>query len=99
MRRLLITLAFLLCATSVWAQREVTPQQANNEVNDYISRGDYVTLSRELPALRELIVPHLLKLADAFVAYSEGRQEESYQHIAELDQYRKELGDGVIITM
>ena len=99
MRRLLIALAFLLCTTSVWAQREVTPQQANDEVNDYISRGDYVTLSRELPAVRELIVPHLLKLADAFVAYSEGRHEESNQHIAELEQYRKELGDGVIITM
>ncbi|MBR6559608.1 MAG: hypothetical protein IKT75_00440, partial [Alistipes sp.] len=99
MRRLLITFALLLCITSVWAQREVTPQQANDEVNDYISRGDYVTLSRELPALREMIVPHLLKLADAFVAYSEGRHEESNQHIAELEQYRKELGDGVIITM
>lgn len=99
MRRLLTTLAFVLCATFVWAQREVTPQQANNEVNDYISRGDYVTLSRELPALRELIVPHLLKLADAFVAYSEGRHTESNQHIAELEQYRKELGDGVITAM
>lgn len=99
MRRLLIALAFLLCTTSVWAQREVTPQQANDEVNGYIGRGDYVALSRELPAVRELIVPHLLKLADAFVAYSEGRHEESNQHIAELEQYRKELGDGVIITM
>ena len=99
MRRLLTTLAFVLCATFVWAQREVTPQQANDEVNDYISRGDYVTLSRELPALREVIVPHLLKLADAFVAYSEGRHEESNQHIAELEQYRKELGDGVVTTM
>lgn len=99
MRRLLITFALLLCTTSVWAQREVTPQQANDEVNGYIGRGDYVALSRELPAVRELIVPHLLKLADAFVAYSEGRHEESNQHIAELEQYRKELGDGVIITM
>ncbi|MBQ5359046.1 MAG: hypothetical protein IIU61_06350, partial [Alistipes sp.] len=99
MRRLLITLAFLLCTTFVWAQREVTPQQANDEVNGYIGRGDYVALSRELPAVRELIVPHLLKLADAFVAYSEGRHEESNQHIAELEQYRKELGDGVIVTM
>ncbi len=99
MRRLLTTLAFVLCATFVWAQREVTPQQANDEVNGYIGRGDYVALSRELPAVRELIVPHLLKLADAFVAYSEGRHEESNQHIAELEQYRKELGDGVIITM
>ena len=99
MRQLLITFALLLCTTSVWAQREVTPQQANNEVNDYISRGDYVALSRELPALREMIVPHLLKLADAFVAYSEGRHQQSNQHIAELEQYRKELGDGVIITM
>ena len=99
MRRLLITLAFLLYTASVWAQREVTPQQANDEVNGYIGSGDYVALSRELPAVRELIVPHLLKLADAFVAYSEGRHEESNQHIAELEQYRKELGDGVIITM
>lgn len=99
MRRLLTTLAFVLCATFVWAQREVTPQQANDEVNDYISRGDYVTLSRELPALREVIVPYLLKLADAFVAYSEGRHAESNQHIAELEQYRKELGDGVVTTM
>ena len=99
MRRLLTTLAFVLCATFVWAQREVTPQQANDEVSDYISRGDYMTLSRELPALREVIVPHLLKLADAFVAYSEGRHAESNQHISELEQYRKELGDGVVTTM
>lgn len=99
MRRLLITFALLLCTTSVWAQRDITPQQANDEVSGYISRGDYVALSHELPALREYIVPHLLKLADAFVAYSEGRHEESNQHIAELEQYRKELGDGVIITM
>lgn len=99
MRRLLITFALLLCTASVWAQREVTPQQANDEVNGYIGRGDYVALSRELPAVREMIVPHLLKLADAFVAYSEGRHEESNQHIAELEQYRKELGDGVIVTM
>lgn len=90
-----------LCTLQMWAQQSVTltPQQANDRVNGYIGSGDYVALSRELPALRKVIVPHLLKLADAFVAYSEGRHAESNQHISELEQYRKELGDGVIITM
>lgn len=90
-----------LCTLQMWAQQSVTltPQQANDRVNGYIGSGDYVALSRELPALREVIVPHLLKLADAFVAYSEGRHAESNQHISELEQYRKELGDGVIVTM
>ena len=83
----------------MWAQQTITPQQANDMVNGYIGRGDYVTLSRELPKVREHIVPHLLKLADAFVAYSQGRHEESNQYIAELEQYRKELGDGVVTTM
>lgn len=90
-----------LCTLQMWAQQSVTltPQQANDRVYGYIGSGDYVALSRELPALREVIVPHLLKLADAFVAYSEGRHAESNQHISELEQYRKELGDGVIVTM
>lgn len=101
MRRLLFTLTMTLCTLQMWAQQCVTltPQQANDRVNGYIGSGDYVALSRELPALREVIVPHLLKLADAFVAYSEGRHAESNQHISELEQYRKELGDGVIVTM
>lgn len=99
MRRLLLTLAITFCATLMWAQQRLTPQQANNIVSDYISRGDYVSLCRELPKLREQIVPHLLTLADAFVAYSEGRHVESNQYIAELEQYRKELGDGVVTTM
>ena len=101
MRRLLFTLTMTLCTLQMWAQQSVTltPQQANDRVNGYIGSGDYVALSRELPALREVIVPHLLKLADAFVAYSEGRHAESNQHISELEQYRKELGDGVIVTM
>ena len=101
MRRLLFTITMTLCTLQMWAQQSVTltPQQANDRVNGYIGSGDYVALSRELPALREVIVPHLLKLADAFVAYSEGRHAESNQHISELEQYRKELGDGVIVTM
>lgn len=99
MRRLLLTLALTFCATLMWAQQTFTPQQANNIVSDYISRGDYVSLCRELPKLREQIVPHLLTLADAFVAYSEGRHVESNRYIAELEQYRKELGDGVVTTM
>ena len=99
MRQLLLTLALTFCATLMWAQQTFTPQQANNIVSDYISRGDYVSLCRELPKLREQIVPHLLTLADAFVAYSEGRHAESNQYIAELEQYRKELGDGVVTTM
>lgn len=101
MRRLLFTLTMTLCTLQMWAQQSVTltPQQANDRVDGYIGSGDYVALSRELPALRKVIVPHLLKLADAFVAYSEGRHAESNQHISELEQYRKELGDGVIVTM
>lgn len=101
MKRLFLSVLLLLCVALASAQQTIvlTPQQANDRVNGYIGSGDYVALSRELPSVREHIVPHLLKLADAFVAYSEGRHEESNKHIAELEQYRKELGDGVLVAM
>ena len=101
MKRLLLSLLLTLCVGLCFAQNAIvlTPQQANDRVSGYISEGNYGALSRELPALREAIVPHLLHLADALVAYYEGRHEESNALIDGLAQYEKELGAGVITSM
>ncbi|MBR5282405.1 MAG: clan AA aspartic protease [Alistipes sp.] len=101
MKRLLLSLLLTLCVGLCFAQNAIvlTPQQANDRVSGYISGGNYGALSRELPALREAIVPHLLHLADALVAYYEGRHEESNALIDGLAQYEKELGAGVITAM
>lgn len=101
MKRLLLSLLLTLCVGLCFAQNAIvlTPQQANDRVSGYISSGNYGALSRELPALREAIVPHLLHLADALVAYYEGCHEESNALIDGLAQYEKELGAGVITAM
>ena len=101
MKRLLLSLLLTLCVGLCFAQNAIvlTPQQANDRVSGYISEGNYGALSRELPALREAIVPHLLHLADALVAYYEGRHEESNALIDGLAQYERELGAGVITSM
>ena len=101
MKNYLLSILSLLCACVCSAQNTVvlTPQQANDRVSGYVSSGNYGALSRELPALREAIVPYLLHLADALVAYYEGRHEESNALIDGLAQYEKELGAGVITAM
>lgn len=101
MKNYLLSILSLLCACVCSAQNTVvlTPQQANDRVSGYISEGNYSALGRELPALREAIVPQLLQLADALVAYYEGRHAESNALIDGLEQYRDELGAGVITSM
>ena len=101
MKNYLLSILSLLCACVCSAQNTVvlTPQQANDRVSGYISEGNYSALGRELPALREAIVPQLLQLADALVAYYEGRHAESNTLIDGLAQYEKELGAGVITSM
>lgn len=101
MKRLLLSLLLTLCVGLCFAQNAIvlTPQQANDRVSGYVSSGNYGALSRELPALREAIVPHLLHLADALVAYYEGRHEESNALIDDLAQYERELGAEVITSM
>ena len=97
----ILSLLLTLCVGVGVAQNvaTLTPQQANDRVSGYISGGDYGTLSRELPALREAVVPHLLLLAEALVAYHEGRHAESNAFIDQLAQYEKELGGAVIVSM
>ncbi|MBR5334379.1 MAG: clan AA aspartic protease [Alistipes sp.] len=101
MKKYLLSLLLLLCACVCMAQNAIvlTPQQANDRVSGYISEGNYGALGRELPALRESVVPCLLHLADALVAYYEGRHAESNALIDQLSQYEKELGAGVIASM
>lgn len=100
-RRVAISLLLLLCVSITSAQQTVvlTPQQANDRVSGYIINSNYGALSRELPALREVIVPRLLLLSDALVAYHEGRHEESNAFIDLLPQYEEELGGAVITSM
>ena len=101
MKHKLLTLLLTLCVCVCMAQSTIvlTPQQANDRVSGYISEGNYGALGRELPALREVIVPQLLQLSDALVAYYEGRHTESNALIEGLAQYREELGAGVITSM
>lgn len=76
-----------------------TPEQANVRVAELLNTADYVTLSKELPAVREMVVKPLLALADALVAHSEGRFEDSNRAIEEVARYPEELGQGTVFGM
>ena len=96
----LLSIALLLGVAVGSAQQIVlTPQQANDRIAAYISAGDYAALGREIPAVREHIAPSLCALADALVAYNEGRHEESNRLIASLSRYEKELGEATLKSM
>ena len=96
----LLSVVLLLGVVVCSAQQIVlSPQQANDRIAAYISEGDYAALGREMPAVREHLVPSLCALADALVAYNEGRHEESNRLIASLSRYEKELGEATLTSM
>ena len=98
MRKLLITLVALFVGAVAWAQT-MTPEQVNTRVAELLNAADYVTLSAELPAVRDMVVKPLLALADALVAHSEGRFEDSNRAIEEVGRYPEELGRETVFGM
>ena len=98
MRKILTTLILCLSLLSSQAQG-LTVQEANRRVGELINASDFKTLGRELPALRAHVVKPLLALADALVAYNEGRHEDSNRAISSVSEYAPELGSEVVFNM
>lgn len=98
MKNTLLTLVVLFVGAVAQAQTP-TPEQANTRVAELLNGADYVTLATELPAVREMVVKPLLALADALVAHSEGRFEDSNRAIEEVARYPEELGQGTVFGM
>ena len=98
MRRLFCIILLSLSIFSTQAQ-SLSAQEANKRVGELINASDFKTLGRELPALRANVVEPLLALADALVAYNEGRHEESNRAISKVSEYAPELGSEVVFNM
>ena len=97
--RILSTLILVLCATvGVYAQQP-SADNANARVGELINASEYITLSRELPSLRDKLSKPLLALADAITAYHEGRFEDSCRAIDKVGEFAPELGGEVIFGM
>ncbi len=99
MRYLLCIATLLLSFVSLQAQN-LSAQQANDRVGELINNSDLVTLSRELPSLRDHhIYKPLLALADALVAYNNGQAAKSNEAIDRVSEYAPELGGEVVFNM
>lgn len=97
--RILSTLILVLCTTvGVYAQQP-SAGNANARVGELINTSEYITLSRELPSLRDKLSKPLLALADAITAYHEGRFEDSNRAIDKVGEFAPELGGEVIFGM
>lgn len=97
--RILSTLIVILCTTvGVYAQQS-SAGNANARVGELINSSEYITLSRELPSLRDKLSKPLLALADAITAYHEGRFEDSNRAIDKVGEFAPELGGEVIFGM
>lgn len=97
--RIILTILLVLFPTLWVGAQEQSVQNANQRVAELINSSDLVTLSGELPSLRGQVVKPLQALADALVAYHEGRHEHSNKAIAELSEYAPELGSEVVFNM
>lgn len=97
--RIILTILLVLFPTLWVSAQEQSAQNANQRVAELINSSDLVTLSGELPSLRGQVVKPLQALADALVAYHEGRHEDSNKAIAELSEYAPELGSEVVFNM
>ncbi|MBR6815154.1 MAG: retropepsin-like domain-containing protein [Alistipes sp.] len=97
--RIILTILLVLFPTLWVGAQEQSAQNANQRVAEFINSSDLVALSGELPSLRGLVVKPLQALADALVAYHEGRHEDSNKAIAELSEYAPELGSEVVFNM
>lgn len=97
--RIILTILLVLFPTLWVGAQEQSVQNANQRVAELINSSDLGALSDELPSLRGLVVKPLQALADALVAYHEGRHEDSNKAIAELSEYAPELGSEVVFNM
>lgn len=97
--RIILTILLVLFPTLWIGAQEQSAQNANQRVAELINSSDLVALSGELPSLRGQVVKPLQALADALVAYHEGRHEDSNKAIAELSEYAPELGSEVVFNM
>lgn len=97
--RIILTILLVLFPTLWVGAQEQSVQNANQRVAELINSSDLVALSDELPSLRGQVVKPLQALADALVAYHEGRHEDSNKDIAELSEYAPELGSEVVFNM
>ncbi len=97
--RIILTILLVLFPTLWVGAQEQSAQNANQRVAELINSSDLGALSDELPSLRGLVVKPLQALADALVAYHEGRHEDSNKAIAELSEYAPELGSEVVFNM
>ena len=97
--RIILTILLVLFPTLWVGAQEQSVQNANQRVAELINSSDLVALSGELPSLRGQVVKPLQALADALVAYHEGRHEHSNKAIAELSEYAPELGSEVVFNM
>ena len=97
--RIILTILLVLFPTLWVGAQEQSAQNANQRVAEMINSSDLVALSGELPSLRGQVVKPLQALADALVAYHEGRHEDSNKAIAELSEYAPELGSEVVFNM
>lgn len=97
--RIILTILLVLFPTLWVGAQEQSAQNANQRVAELINSSDLDALSDELPSLRGQVVKPLQALADALVAYHEGRHEDSNKAIAELSEYAPELGSEVVFNM
>lgn len=97
--RYLLTLFLALAITFQAYSQQFAGSDANARVGELINSSDYLTLSKELPALREKVAKPLLALADALVAHHEGRFEDSNKAIDRVCEFAPELGSEVIFGM
>lgn len=97
--RIILTILLVLFPTLWVGAQEQSAQNANQRVAELINSSDLVALSGELPSLRGQVVKPLQALADALVAYHEGRHEDSNKAIAEVSEYAPELGSEVVFNM
>ncbi|MBR4995631.1 MAG: retropepsin-like domain-containing protein [Alistipes sp.] len=97
--RYLLTILFAFAFSLQLLAQQPTAVDANARVGALINSADYVTLGEELPALRAKVAKPLLALADALVAYSEGRFEDSNKAIDVVSEFAPELGSEVVFGM
>ncbi|MBR2170211.1 MAG: hypothetical protein IJ952_07625, partial [Alistipes sp.] len=98
MRYLLTLILAFSFSVQLFAQ-QFAGSDANARVGELINSSDYLTLSKELPALRAEVAKPLLALADALVAHHEARFEDSNKAIDRVCEFAPELGGDVIFGM
>ena len=97
--RILSTLILALCTIVGAYAQQPAEGDATARVGELINSADYITLSQEVPALRAKVSKPILALADALVAHSEGRFEDSNRAIDKVGEFAPELGGEVILGM